>query len=433
MKNFYLFILASAMTLSSSAQVWDGTSSTWTNGDGSETSPYLIEIPQHLAFLSEQVRNGETYEGKYFRLAADLDMGMAENKHKFNPIGFFDEYVDTENNNQLVDDSKYFLGVFDGNYKTIDNINVYFVDTENQVGGTGLFACISDGAIVKNLTLGANSVIEGAFATGGLVGATTGGLIENCRNDAQIVTDVDGVMGVGGIVGALYGGTISGCINTSDISSVNNIGGIAGFVDRQGIIGNCYNSGNISFSGFYAGGIAGYLSSGSCKNSYNTGKILSDFSGQAVIGTTDAGVTIENCYYLTISEGATDDNEGVTAKSEEEMKSAEFLTALDNGQDKWMADQNNINSGYPVLKWQVEGTSGLNNAVTDMDVTVYSDNNNIYVNSESDVNITVYDISGKIVENKRYDGHPVYMKQNGIYIVKVYNGTDSRNFKVSVR
>lgn len=43
----------------------------------------------------------------------------------------------------MIDESKYFLGVFDGNGKTVDNVHIYFIDAQNSVGGTGLFACIS--------------------------------------------------------------------------------------------------------------------------------------------------------------------------------------------------------------------------------------------------------------------------------------------------
>lgn len=54
----------------------------------------------------------------------------------------------------MIDESKYFLGVFDGNGKTVDNVHIYFIDAQNSVGGTGLFACISKNAVVKNLTIG---------------------------------------------------------------------------------------------------------------------------------------------------------------------------------------------------------------------------------------------------------------------------------------
>ena len=48
------------MAIAVSAQEpWDGTSASWTNGDGSSEKPYLIENGQHLAFLAEQVLAGD--------------------------------------------------------------------------------------------------------------------------------------------------------------------------------------------------------------------------------------------------------------------------------------------------------------------------------------------------------------------------------------
>ena len=56
MKKYYLSLLMAIMAIAVSAQEpWDGTSASWTNGDGSSEKPYLIENGQHLAFLAEQV------------------------------------------------------------------------------------------------------------------------------------------------------------------------------------------------------------------------------------------------------------------------------------------------------------------------------------------------------------------------------------------
>lgn len=53
------------MAIAVSAQEpWDGTSASWTNGDGSSEKPYLIENGQHLAFLAEQVLAGRNLCGK---------------------------------------------------------------------------------------------------------------------------------------------------------------------------------------------------------------------------------------------------------------------------------------------------------------------------------------------------------------------------------
>lgn len=106
------------------AQVWDGTAKAWTKGSGTEADPYLIETGENLAYMAETVTDGETYEGVFFKLVNSLDMGGG--LHKFSPIGFFNEYADLENPGQMIDESKYFLGVFDGNGKTVDNVHIFY-------------------------------------------------------------------------------------------------------------------------------------------------------------------------------------------------------------------------------------------------------------------------------------------------------------------
>lgn len=95
-KSTLLAIAMCAMCTNMNAQAWDGTSAECTKGDGSKANPYLIENPQNLAWLAEQVNGGNTFEGKNFKLAADLDMGG--NEHTFPMIGKFDKYIDTSNN-----------------------------------------------------------------------------------------------------------------------------------------------------------------------------------------------------------------------------------------------------------------------------------------------------------------------------------------------
>lgn len=428
-KNFLLIILGLFTAITANAQAWDGTSEEWTNGEGTETNPYLIEKGSNLAYLAEKVNAGETYEGVYFKLANNLDMG--KDQHKFSPIGHFDEYTSPDDPSVMIDDSKYFLGVFDGNNKTIDNIHIYFIDNVNLVGGTGLFACISGNAVIKNLTIGSNSIVEGTNATGTIVGAMTGGRIEKCVNKTQIKINTD--FGQGGIVGAMYGGTISGCVNEADISGSTNVGGIAGFVDRGSLIENCYNKGNIAFSGFYAGGLVGYLTNGTLKNSYNRGKVSSDFSGGAIVGTTDIGITIENCYYLETADGATDENSGVTKKTADEMKSDDFLALLDNGQNVWDKDNNVINEGFPVLAWQNDITSSISQTIVTDKPGIIIDGRNISIPTTKSCKVTVTDIGGRIVTTKTLNGGTLLIPESGAYIINVSGNGISGSYKVVVR
>ena len=75
MRNLYKklsFVMVMGISLSSYA-AWNGDATAWTQGDGSEQTPFLIENEAQLSHLQQTVTAGETYQGKFFRLTADLD------------------------------------------------------------------------------------------------------------------------------------------------------------------------------------------------------------------------------------------------------------------------------------------------------------------------------------------------------------------------
>ncbi|WP_455587423.1 T9SS type A sorting domain-containing protein [Bacteroides sp.] len=438
MKKYYALLLFAMLGILANAQTpWDGTTATWTNGSGTSTDPYLIENGQHLAYLSEQVRSGETYKDKFFKLVNDLDMG-ANTEHKFTPIGFYDRYMDSENQGGMIDDSKYFLGTFDGNYKKIDNIHIYYIDENpnNEVGGTGLFACISENAVIKNLGIGANSRVEGKESTGAFVGAIEGGSVENCYNEAVLEIAL-GALGAGGIAGSNNNGLISGCYNTGLISGHNDVGGIVGFADSKAIINNCYNTGMVTFGGFYAGGLVGYLADATMSNCYNIGNVLDDFSGSAAVGTTDRETVITNCYYGKEKSGITDTNAGVTEKEESAMKDASFIALLNGEQTPaaWVSDSQNINEGFPVLVWQSDLASGIQKMNKSLNCNIYAIGNSIIVECpEAELcQMTVMDTTGAVIAKQTFTSKNSLDIADGIYIVTVSANGQQYTAKVAVK
>ena len=89
-------------------------------------------------------------------------------------------------------------------------------------------------------------------------------------------------------------GTIENCYNTGDVSGENDIGGVAG--ENSGTIKTCYNIGDVSGSGNYVGGVAGYNIRGTTENCYNTGDVSGNNYVGGVAGYSDYGGTIKNCY-----------------------------------------------------------------------------------------------------------------------------------------
>ena len=154
---------------------------------------------------------------------------------------------------------------------------------------------------------------------------------------------VSGSMYCGGIAGN-NSGTIDSCINNAKCDFTGSyVGGIVGFNGKTGSVTNCINNGAVTTTtaAGFCGGIAGG-NSGTVENCYNTGKIGNSTKSFAIMG---SGVgTVTNCFYL---EGSANDDKAAV-KTDAEMKSAEFATAMGDGFAK------DPNGGYPVLKWQID-------------------------------------------------------------------------------
>lgn len=201
-----------------------------------------------------------------------------------------------------------------------------------------------------------SGTITASGVAGGIVSSTaTDTVIMRCSNTGEITASTYG----GGIAGA-HKGTISLCVNTGAVTCSGSSAGIAG--SNNGNITDCYNIGVITStaSGFVAafagsGGIVGY---GTCSltNCYSTGAVTVTGGGAGAL-TGASGATVENSYYLN-SVQVSEEDLGV-AKTTEEMIATEFVTLLG---DAYLADLNGeaaINSGYPVLWWQLARTVAL--------------------------------------------------------------------------
>ena len=403
-KSTLLAIAMCAMCTNMNAQAWDGTSAECTKGDGSKANPYLIENPQNLAWLAEQVNGGNTFEGKNFKLAADLDMGG--NEHTFPMIGKFDKYIDTSNN-RTVDASFYFKGTFDGAKHVIDNLYVEYINEE--LGGTGLFACTTNGTEIRNIIIGSNSTVKGGITSGMFIGQMNGGIIEYCENRGHL----DANMFSAGIVGTVEGGIVRFCSNSGKIDGATEISGIVGQGAVNGIATYCYNTGYVKSSGYGGAGIAGATyDTFSVSNSYSLGKaegLKNQWLGkpQAIVSSTDGNSTIKNCYYVLELTGVDDPN--ATAVTADEMKQADFLTKINAGEDAFVADTKNINNGFPILKWQATEATGIKHINNFASTAINLDGNTVVC----DQPVKVYTLEGVLVTS----GHDVTLDK-GTYVIK---------------
>ena len=325
-----------------------------------------ISNREELFSLGEEVNNGDNKSNKIYYLTSDIDLG-----------GKFDSNGNTLDGNiswtPIGTEDKPFSGVFDGNGHIISNM--YISSTS-----TGLFNYINKGKI-KNLgienayiknTSGAassvvgtirdgefsniysNSVVDGYKTSGGLIYGIINSRVKNSYFKGSL--NSNGKQFGAGIVGYVTGSDsiIKNCYNLGSINGAYEASGIVGGL--QGMIDSCYNLGNIS--GNQVGGIAGqYYTPKSPRiyNSYNSGVIS---SGGGIVGEVydnyDSNL-IKNNYYLegTASYGlySISSNVGSEVLSKDKMPSVISIINKDNA---FVEDINNINGGYPVLKWQVK-------------------------------------------------------------------------------
>lgn len=337
---FFLCLLLCLFSFSGNliaAETWDGTTvdTSWYNA---EEFDYTIASAAQLAGLANLVNNCvDDFAGKTVALTADIDLGGVKS---LDGKWSGKSWVSIGSSN-----STPFAGTFDGKGHSVSNLYI-----ESQSNYQGLFGRVS--GKIRNLNLSSGCVYvngNNREYVGGIVGSCA--VILNCFNGADVATDKTNSNYVGGIVGSASG-YIMNCYNAGNVTGGNNVGGICG--DSSGYLINCYNTGSIlsTDTGNYkmAAGIAnGGKVFASC---YNIGKVsgASDTCNLGGISSSVENSIYDNCYSLkTDAVGATvsGDVEGAVSKSETEMKS--IASVLGTG---YVEDSENINQGYPILKWQ---------------------------------------------------------------------------------
>lgn len=144
-----------------------------------------------------------------------------------------------------------------------------------------------------------------------------------------IVNAADGYR-VGAIAGQCYG-EISSCGVTGLVSGEYMVGGICGALEDGGSIRDCFNGATVSCTDSCVAGICGYAASGSeLDNCFNYG-VVSTTGGDTPMAVVHAVTDkISHCYSLGGMSCFYDD---CTAKTEEEMKSEEFLALLNQNHE----------------------------------------------------------------------------------------------------
>ena len=311
-----MFLAAVAMLLPTSLYAdWNGGIKIPTDSVDIEGKTfYKIKTPENLAWFASLVNRGNTNSNAI--LANDIVLtedSVTTNATTWVPIG------------NVTGDSVGFMGIFDGNGYKISGL---FVDSLYYAGG--LFGVVSQGGVVKNLTV-ENAYIrgrrKGAARSGGVVGEFNGDSIVNCEFHGFVIDSLaGGIVGwskrrlakkeldvghgavirdcrnFGGVSGYGYSGGIVGVASATTILDSRNegwiqhfgnggiVGRIVGDSTQVSVINNCVNNGEIyppSGRAGYSGGIIGYVASGAnvrISKSVNNGLIKTSSYAGGIIG-----------------------------------------------------------------------------------------------------------------------------------------------------
>ena len=165
---------------------WAMYAQTPTNGTGSASSPYIIDTPGKLAWISSQLLNNS--KGLHYKQTKPIDMSG----HYWYPIGA---------------SGRTFTGNYNGQGYAITNLYT----SPNMIVEGGLFGYVESGIIENVVILSAD--IQGGSDIGIIAGINNGGTIRNCYVEGNVTATERGVSSnkysIGGIVGYAPNGTVS--------------------------------------------------------------------------------------------------------------------------------------------------------------------------------------------------------------------------------
>ncbi|GEM_PF-2535810 len=223
-------------------------------GDGSAETPYLIENPENLYYLSEAVNSGVSFAAQYIKFSADIALDGSE----WVPIGY----------------SGYpFSGNLDGDFHTVSGIKI----TKNRQYNRffGLAASYKTSCTVKSLTvkgeINVNNAASGTY-TGGFAGFLGFPEISSLKktyavgiiNDIKITVSGSASLRVGGVFGYAAHSETEGCQNRADLTVTNSAYTLVAGIAAQSIetvFKEAVNAGNLSVS---AGGTSTATTAGIC-------------------------------------------------------------------------------------------------------------------------------------------------------------------------
>lgn len=347
----------------------DNRNISWYEGHEDE-SAYELSTAYQLAGLGYLVnRRGVTFRDKTITLTADIDLSQ----NLWMPIGG----VLDDNKNETAA----FEGSFDGGGHKITGM--YISSGNGWYLNAGLFGKVKgNNSEIKNIVL-EDSVISTLGNVGGIAGyAQDSVTISNCANYAWVhVNQPSDSYSVGGILGfsASQATTVKNCVNYGTVSTgSNHAGGIVGYVD-SGTVSNNANYGPVSGASC-VGGIVGenYSKRARVHNSFNVGEVrgTANYVGAVVGRNNGDDGEVYQCYYLQGSatcngaaRTATGTKDGAEADNGKHVEAAYFTSPdsglsrdCQDGKDSLIGALNHwaarVDNGNYAASWTPDGPGG---------------------------------------------------------------------------
>lgn len=274
----------------------DFASSSFSSGNGTQATPYVINTAEELALLAKLVNiEDKHYRSACYILGCDIDLAG----YNWMPIGVIE-------GNGLGGSIDYrgFFGEFDGNGHTIRNMqikeaypSIYQYGLFGMIMGTVKDVTLLDAVIAFECTDAGWESTNGLASwidAGGICGySTDNGCIKNCRvTDISIEIKAAMNLTCGGAIGNLNYATAENIIVSGTVSGISGkaiqIGGCIGSLGNECTVETSGFTGNVSATS--DGTIGGNLSG----QGYSYLHYVGGFCGSA--GRANTNVTMKNCY-----------------------------------------------------------------------------------------------------------------------------------------
>lgn len=213
-------------------------------GDGSASNPWQIRSAGTLAYLAREVNNGNSFEGYYFVIAADINLQTPGTETVWVPIGLNTEhpFKGTLTNGTDAEGNPYVISGM--------TIRATGTGTTNNFGLFGVLHGTVEGLVIKNATIDIRT--DDVFYAGALCGSfgssvnnNATGTVHRCTAEGTTInaTSSNASTAVGGLMGRVLDFTdLTGTLAKTTIRATGPIssGGVFGYVFADNVISDCH-------------------------------------------------------------------------------------------------------------------------------------------------------------------------------------------------